>query len=195
MALKTSAEMWARLDALYAMKSETSVHLLLQRFFEYQMDPSGDVGQHVANVEELCRQLDEAGSKQDEVTLVTKVLCSLPSSYRHVQAAWDSVPKNEQTMANLLPRLLKEQMLSKRSVELAEVEGGEPAALYHNSGQYKKDRSNWHNGQKKMGQSRNREFRGKCFRCGEFGHRKIDCQADEQMGGSNMACFPFRPVV
>lgn len=93
MNLKTAAEMWTRLESLYELKNATSKHLLLQKFFEYKMDDSTVA--HVAKIEEMARQLEELGHKQERITLVTKVLHSLPSSFRNLISAWDSVPKQE----------------------------------------------------------------------------------------------------
>lgn len=53
---KTSNEIWSRLEALYEQKNETSVHLLLARFFEYKMDPNKmTVSEYVSNVEQMAR--------------------------------------------------------------------------------------------------------------------------------------------
>lgn len=132
MNLKTAAEMWTRLESLYELKNPTSKHLLLQRFFEYKMNKDTSVGQHVAKVEEMARQLEDLGHKQEEVTLVTKVLHSLPESFRNLISAWDSVPEKEQTMKNLLPRLMKEELLNKgmAALHLDDVDTG--SALYSN---------------------------------------------------------------
>lgn len=35
---RTANEMWLRLQSLYELKNSTSVHLLLQKFFEYKME-------------------------------------------------------------------------------------------------------------------------------------------------------------
>lgn len=113
MNLRTAAEIWSRLKSLYELKNATSKHLLLQKFFEYKMDKDTSVAQHVARIEEMARQLEDLGHKQEEVTLITKVLHSLPPSFRNLISAWDSLPEQEQTMKNLPPRLMKEELLNK----------------------------------------------------------------------------------
>jgi len=65
-------------------------HLLLQKFFEYRMEEGMTIGQHVSNIEEMVRKLEDLSHKQ-EITIVTKTLHSLPSNYRHVISAWDSM--------------------------------------------------------------------------------------------------------
>lgn len=45
---------------------------------------------------------------------MTKILCTLPPSYRGFNTSWDSVPATERTMALLTSRPLKEEATSKR---------------------------------------------------------------------------------
>lgn len=91
------------------------------------------IAAHVAEVEAMTRQLEDLGCKQSEVELVAKVLHSLPVSYRHVSSAFDSLPQNEQTLANLLPRLLKEEILSRGVNALNIKEDSGSSALYSKS--------------------------------------------------------------
>lgn len=51
------------------------------------MDNDSSVAQHVAKIEKMAQQLEELGHKQEEVTLITKVLHSLPSSFRNLISA------------------------------------------------------------------------------------------------------------
>lgn len=96
MNLKTANEMWVRLSSLYELRDKTTVHLLLQKFFDYRMEEGMTVGQHVSKIEAMARKLEDLGHKQDEVAIITKTLHSLPSSYRHVISAWDSMPPEQQ---------------------------------------------------------------------------------------------------
>src|SRR5436309_2714522 len=54
MNLKTANEMWMRLQSLYELKNSTSVHLLLQKFFEYKMEQGTSVATHVSTIEEMA---------------------------------------------------------------------------------------------------------------------------------------------
>jgi hypothetical protein len=48
-----------------------------------------------------------------DIQIMTKVLCTLPPSYRAFITAWDSVPAAEKTIALLMSRLLKEETMAK----------------------------------------------------------------------------------
>lgn len=78
MNLKTAAEMWSRLGSLYELKDPTSVYLLLQKFYKYEIAKGTSIAAHVAEVEAMARQLEDLGCKQSEVELVAKMLHSLP---------------------------------------------------------------------------------------------------------------------
>lgn len=165
---KNANEIWSRLETLYEQKNETSVHLLLAKFFEYKMDPDKmTVSEHVSHVEQMAQQLEDLGQKQSKTTIITKVLHSLPASFRGVITAWDSVAREQQTMENLLPRLLKEEQLAKSFGQLKIADNDESAALYakgSKSTNYKKSKQT-----KKM-------FKGKCYNCNEYGHTSRQCK-------------------
>ncbi|KMQ84209.1 copia, partial [Lasius niger] len=130
MNLKSAAEMWSRLGSLYELKNPTSIYLLLQKFYKYEIAEGTSVAAHVAEIEAMARQLEDLGCKQSEVELGAKVLHSLPISYRHVTAGFDSLPQNDQTLANLLPRLLKEEMLNRGVNALNIKDDSGSSALY-----------------------------------------------------------------
>lgn len=99
------------------------------------MEPETSIATHVSTIEEMARQLEDIGHKQTEISLITKVLHSLLCNFRHVISAWDSLQQNEQTMANLLPRLLKEEVLNS-SMSKLKVDDNDSVALYSKQGKY-----------------------------------------------------------
>jgi len=116
---------------LYELKDESTVHILMTQFFEYRMSEKMSVGQHVAKVEEMAKRLEDLGHKQDESFVITKILHSLPKSFAHLISAWDLTPKSERTLANLLPRLQKTEILNRSMAGLPidSDEENESAAL------------------------------------------------------------------
>lgn len=149
---------------------------MLQRFFEYKMDPKISMADDVTKIEEMVKQLSDLVQKQDETVITTKVLTSLPAKYRHIISAWDSLPKNDQTMINLLPRLLKEEELLKSMADLKLSDDEESAALYSKSNKAQnnhKKSDNQHSDQNN--QANKQKFKGTCYYCKKPGHIKRNC--------------------
>lgn len=186
---KSSAAMWARLEALYEQKNTTNVHLKLQKFYEYKMEPSDSIANHVSKVESMASQLLDLGHEQTPMAIVTKVLHGLPKNFRHVIAAWDSVPEEKRTLQELVPRLLKEESLcciwDKEVVE-------ESAALFHRSGNNsQQNRQNQQGQQNKTDQGKKgKKKKGSCHYCKKPGHYIAECRkriAEEKAAQANVS--------
>jgi hypothetical protein len=87
-----------------------------------KMKPGADVVDHISAVETLACQLTDLGEMVSDQAIICKILCSLPSSYRHLLSAWDSVPRCEQSIEYLTLQLLKEETRNKLQ-DQAEEEG------------------------------------------------------------------------
>jgi hypothetical protein len=110
----TANQMWVRLSAQYLRNAVENRHVLQARFFEYRYKPDHDIMSHVTEVETMATELADVGAPVDSISIMTKIICTLPPSYRSFITAWDSVPFGERTMALLTSRLLKEEAMAKR---------------------------------------------------------------------------------
>lgn len=110
----TANQMWVRLSAQYLINAVENRHVLQARFFEYRYKPDHDIMSHVTEVETMATELADVGAPVDSISIMTKIICTLPPSYRSFITAWDSVPFEQRTMAILTFRLLKEEPMAKR---------------------------------------------------------------------------------
>ena len=163
MSLATAREMWDRLSQLYESRSKLSINLLLQEFHAYKMTESIDMTTHISNVETMARRLGDLGKSIDEADLVAKLL-QLPPRYRHLISAWDNLDESKQTVANLLPRLLKEEKL----------EFGMPSSVTTSSENSIALVTNVKRGDGKT-HTKPKKFEGKCNYCQKVGHKKSKC--------------------
>lgn len=104
----TAKDMWQKLSAIHERKSASNKLVLMQHFHEYKMAQNDSVAQHFSKVENMAGQLKDVGEVSD-TCIMAKILGSLPSKFGALITAWDSVPADSQTLANLQERLLKEE--------------------------------------------------------------------------------------
>lgn len=166
------------------------------------MDQSDSIAKNVTKVETMASQLEDLGHAQTSMSIVTKVLHSLPKSYRHVIAAWNSVSDDKRTMDELVPRLLKEEILDKIWDTAANEEDN--AALMHRAGRgsgrcqhgHCTGQQDYDNGQdyQSTGQFNNQnghqyKKKGKCHYCENPGHHIAEGRkkkADDDSGQANI---------
>nr|XP_049701711.1 uncharacterized protein LOC110381443 isoform X2 [Helicoverpa armigera] len=184
----SSAEMWRKLHSVYEQKTETSVHIIQQRFFQYKFERGVDMSVFLSKIQELQNQLKQMGEEISDKFVITKVLMSLPDEYKHFISAWESAPDDKQTFENLVARLLIEEERVKERNEGAQQ--ATPSAFFvknkgpgpsrgfkfGKSGQYNTE-SNSNN---KTNSEGNMSNNNNCFYCGKFGHFKAQCRFRKQ---------------
>ena len=106
--LKTCGKTWS----LYEKKSDTSVHMLLQQWYSYQKEP--DIATHIVKLENLAHRLQTLGEKIPNQMIISKILMTLPSSFKYFISAWESTQPSERTLTNLISRLRKQGQKSKK---------------------------------------------------------------------------------
>ena len=116
---ETACEMWSKLTSIYEQKNTSSIHKVQQMFFEYKMDETDDMVTHISKVENLARRLKDLGEEPTSSSVITKILCSLPASYRHIVSAWDATTKDQQTLDILTARLLRDEEMNKQMGSLS----------------------------------------------------------------------------
>ena len=175
----TAAEMWKRLVNQYEQHAAENKHLLQQQFFEYCYQKGNDIMTHITAIETLATRLKDLGVTVDDDQIITKIVCTLPPSFRFAISAWDNVPSADKTISLLTSRLLKEETMNK-------VYGGQEEA---DSAFFAKRGHNTHEEQRateQRGMFPRRRGRGRggstwdrrdryCDGCGRYGHLRRDC--------------------
>jgi hypothetical protein len=101
--------MWNRLSAQHLQDAAENQHALQHRFYKYQYQPGHDIMSHITEIETMASRLSDVGAPMSDIQIMTKIICTLPPSYRNFATVWDSVPVNERTIPLLTTRLLKEE--------------------------------------------------------------------------------------
>jgi hypothetical protein len=133
----TANEMWNKLLSIYEQVSDTSITIVQQKFYSYVMDPKDSIAGHISKLENLSRQLKQFGVPISESMLITKILMTLPDSYRHFYSAWDSLNSANRTLEQLTTPLMVEETRQVQGQEFRN-DGVENIALTANKGKYNK---------------------------------------------------------
>lgn len=106
---ESSAQMWTKMLTIHQQQSESNKLLLITKFHDYRMTSNDSISQHTAKIENMARQLKDLGETISDVTIMAKILGSLPIKYSALVTAWGSVNTEKQTLQNLTLRLIKEE--------------------------------------------------------------------------------------
>ena len=160
---ETAADIWERLHQVYENTSPASVGKIFEQYYSYKKDSKDDMATHISKVESLAIHLEQVGEKQSEVSIMSKLLHSLPSSYEALKEAWDSVHPTLQTRSNLIARMLSNDASSSEATEASK----DVALVVRKNDKTRNDASDRAEKMKKA----------KCFNCGKIGHYKRDCRS------------------
>ena len=130
-----------------------------------------------------CEPVKQLGRDYiSDQAVISKILSTLPPRFRHPHSAWDSVPRNEQTIESLTLRLLKEE--SRNKVQEF-MENEEERAFFSSRG----PTSN--SGRRLISVEEKRKHaakitelkkKTKCQRCGKHGHWERECPNGKKEG-------------
>lgn len=84
--------MWSRILTVHAQVVADNEHLATAKFFNYKYQPG--VMSHVAAIEQMGAHLKELNGPISEIQVMSKILQTLPPSYRHFLSAWDNIPRD-----------------------------------------------------------------------------------------------------
>ena len=154
----TAADIWGRLREIYESTNVALVGKVFEEYYSYRKSPGDDMATHVSKVEALASHLDTVGQAQTDVSVMSRLLHSLPSSYNSLKEAWDSVEPRNQTKSKLISRLLSHGAVNEETVkDVALV--AEKSQTSANQNQEKSKRT----------------FR--CYNCQKIGHYAKDCRS------------------
>lgn len=151
----TSKEIWDKMHSVFERQSESNKHALQQKFFAFQKNPNDNIAMHISRLNKLVLQLRNVGVNIDESMVVTRIIMTLPSDYRHFGSSWEATAENDRTLQNLTNRLLAEE---------TRLESYEPNEVTTHTAFF--------SGEK---QPNKKGKPGKCFKCGQHGHWKAQC--------------------
>ena len=89
--------------------ASASTHVLQANFFHYQYVKGHTIMQHITAIEGMAQQLDDLNQSMSQSQIMTKIVSTLPSSYRHFMTVWDNLAEADKTIPHLITKLMNEQ--------------------------------------------------------------------------------------
>lgn len=112
----TSHAMWTQLAVYYEQHSEECIVVLQEKFYSARLTEGESIATFVSTVQHTAKQLNDLNLVITERQILSKIKCSLPSSFQPLLLAWDSVPINDQTLKSFQTRLIKHELHLRESV-------------------------------------------------------------------------------
>jgi len=138
--------------------------LLMTCFYGYKIASRDKIALNVTKVENMARQLRDIGETLSDVTIIAKILGSLPEKYNALITAWDSVENENQMLDRLWQRLIKDETRMNAADEASDA----LAMSLKTSKTRQKTR------EKKPEHSK--KDSAKCFYCYKLGHYMKNCR-------------------
>lgn len=89
---RTAAEMWTRLTVQFQQNAAESKHILCNQFYQYSFEPGNTIMGHISAIEGMAIQLQDLGVEVGHTQLMSKILLTLPHSFKNFQSALDLLP-------------------------------------------------------------------------------------------------------
>lgn len=156
----TAHAMSSKLCSIYKRDSDQQKCMLQREFFSCSMNKGDDVASYVSKLENIACRVKALGEEITNSQIISKVLATLPESFRSFATAWESTPKEERTLENLTARLLTEEV---RNTEVGESERESAVAF--------------------------KTVTKKCFTCNNFGHTAKTCKKQAKDSSKEKRCF------
>lgn len=115
---RSAFAIWTKLAAQHMQNASASTHVLQANFFHYQYVKGHTIMQHITAIEGMAQQLDDLNQSMSQSQIMTKIVSTLPSSYRHFMTVWDNLAETDKTMPHLITKLMNEQHRELNSTEV-----------------------------------------------------------------------------
>jgi hypothetical protein len=179
----SAALAWEKLTKKYAPTTAPSRVKLSKMFYQAKLKEGQDPEEYITYLEDLRDHLDECGYKMNDEQFMVQVLNSLTKEYE------TQVDRLEQKLGINLDPLDIESLREQLSLKYERLHGDNDSEV---SKKNKEEEAVMYASDKKY--KFKKQFKGRCKKCGKYGHMVKDCHGDEsndnqQGNGFQGECF------
>ena len=168
----------AILDRIAELRDPKTTDVLmtgLTAFFDEKWEADDDVSSFMAKLAVHASRVN--GCKSKTVTIadqmvMAKTLTSLPSAFAHFVQSWNLVAKADTSLSSFREKVLAAERSMVEPNRKHDAVAGEALRAERRGARRKQS-------------DKDERFRGKCFRCGKYGHMKADCSVETESGSSD----------
>uniref|UniRef100_A0A1Y1K2V0 Retrovirus-related Pol polyprotein from transposon TNT 1-94 n=1 Tax=Photinus pyralis TaxID=7054 RepID=A0A1Y1K2V0_PHOPY len=172
----TARQMWIKLHSIFEQQTKQAAHVVQAEFFSFTMNEKDDMVTHISKFETLILKMNALNVKQDDMSLVVKLLDTLPDNYDNLRQAWWARPDEQQTFNNLVNVLTSEE--SRRKQRHLQSEASEESTGALLAGRYRSKSQISHKKNTTKGVTTKKTFT--CYGCGGKNHIKRNCPNRKQ---------------
>ena len=168
----------AILDRIAELRDPKTTDVLmtgLTAFFAEMWDADDDVSCFMPRLAVHASRVN--GCKSETVTIadqmvMAKTLTSLPSAFGNFVQSWNLVAKADTSLSSFREKVLAAERSMAEPNGMHDAVAGEAMRAERRGARRKQS-------------DKDEQFRGKCFRCGKYGHVKADCRVETESGSSD----------
>ena len=166
--------MMERISELRDPKTTDVLTTGITAFFAETWIAGDDVSSFMGRLAVHAARVNGCKSEKAQITdqfVMAKTMTSLPVQYAHFVQSWNLVAKAESTLTDFREKLLAAERSMAETNRMHDNEVGEALRAGRRGTRRRLDKDD--------------QFRGKCFRCGKYGHVKADCPVETESGSSD----------
>lgn len=111
MTCNSGLEMYNKLKSIFEKDSDYQKVTLLSQLYNFSYETNKSVADNISKLQNIANRLTILGEQISDTMIIAKIISSLPEQFKHFSTAWESTPREERTLTNIIARLSSEESI------------------------------------------------------------------------------------